>query len=134
MSLIILKMKIIFRMFSAIQIVVKQIKFNLTRIRKSIGLALNHSVPEAGQLVNHYCTNIGTSCEQALVSKNKHIKTNQNKDKQEKEKKEIYFFEFLFRKFVKKIETSNRYKFYELKIGQTKNGVGQNWDYLVGFV
>jgi hypothetical protein len=121
-------------MFRIIQIVIKHIKFNLNKIRKSIGLALNHSVPEAGQLVNHYRTKIGTSCEQVLVSKNKHIKTYQNKDKQEKQKKEIYFFEFLFRKFAKNIETSNRHKFYELKIGQTKNEFDQNWDYLVGFV
>ncbi len=134
MSLIILKMKIIFRMFRMIQIVIKHIKSNLNKIRKSIGQVLNHSVPEVGQLANQHCTRIKTSCEQALVSKNKHIKTNQNKDKQEKEKKEIYSFEFLFRKFVKNIETSNRYKFYELKIGQTKNGVGQNRDYFVGFV
>lgn len=134
MSLIILKMKIIFRMFPMIQIVLKHIKSNLTKIRKSIGQALFHCVPKVGQLVDHYCTIIGTSTEQAMVSKNKHIQTNQNIDKQEKEKKEIYFFEFLILKIIKKMETSNRYKLYELKVCQTKNGVDQNWDYFVGFV
>jgi len=134
MSLIILKMKIIFKMFLTIQIVAKHIKFNLTKIRKSIGHALFHCVPKVGLLVNQHCTRIRTSCEQALVSKNKLIQTNQNKDKQEKTKKEIYFFKFLFRKVVKNIETSNRYKFYELNFGQTKNGVGQNQGYFVGFV
>ncbi len=126
MSLIILKIKIIFRMIPIIQIAVKRIKSNLTKIETSIG-----------QVVNRYRTKIGTSSEQALVSKNKHIQTNQNNKniyKLEKEKKEFYLFKFLFRKFVKKNKASNRYKFYELNVCQTKNGVDQNRDYFVGFV
>ena len=94
MSLIILKIKIIFRIIPSIQIAVKRIKSNLTKIETSIG-----------QVVNRYRTKIGTSSEQALVSKNKHIQTNQNNKniyKLEKEKKEFYLFKFLFRKFVKK--------------------------------
>ena len=121
-------------MFPMIQMALKHIKSNLTKIRKSMRQALLHCVPKVGQLVNHYRTNIRTSNKQAMVSKNKHIQTNQNINKQEKEKKEFYFFEFLFQKFIEKMKISNRYKFYELKIGQTKNGVGQNSDYFVGFV
>ena len=137
MSLIILKIKIVFRMFPMIQIALKHVKSNLTKIRKSIGQALLHCVLKVGQLVNLYCTNIRTSTKQTLVSKNKHIQTNQNSkniNKQEKEKKEFYFFEFLFQKFIEKMKISNRYKFYELNVCQTKNGVGQNRDYFVGFV
>ncbi len=137
MSLIILKMKIIFRMIPIIQIAVKRIKSNLTKIGISIGQVLFNCVPKSGQLVNRYCTIIGTTSEQALVPKDKHIQTNQNNkklNKQEKVKKEFYVFEFLILKIVKKMKASNRYKFYESNVCQTKNGVDQNWDYFVGFV
>ena len=103
MSLIILKMKIIFRMIPIIQIAVKRIKSNLTKIETSIGQALYYWVPEVVQLVYRFRAKIGTSNGQALVSKNKHIQTNQNIDKQEKEKKNFIFLSFYFKNLLKKI-------------------------------
>lgn len=132
MSLKILEIRIMFESLISTKTAQNSLRKKLAKIRTSIALVINLSVPKVVQLVYRYRTKIETSIEQALVPIYKHIQTIENSKNidKKKKKKDILVFWLFVLKILKKLKYQIDSKFMNPKIHKPKHAVGQNRDKL----